>query len=327
MLKTKILQTKYLPIFITFLLLCGLFLFGSIRYNGFLSLQTFLNLLIDNSFLLITAIGVSFTLITGGIDISVGAVIALVCMLSADLLENKGWNPWIVILLMLVIGCIFGAVMGVLVTKFKIQPFIATLAGMFLARGLCYLVSIDTITITDPTYAAISQARIKIGSGFISWSVVIAIVVLLAAIYILQYTRFGRTVYAIGGNEQSAKLMGLPVDRTKILVYTLSGFCSALAGVVFSFYMLSGYGQHTVGLEMDAIASAVIGGIMLTGGVGYVFGTLLGVLTQGTIQTLIMFEGTLSSWWTKIVIAALLCLFIILQRVFIIMKDRKVKTS
>lgn len=325
--RTKILQTKYLPIFITFLLLCGLFLFGSIRYNGFLSLQTFLNLLIDNSFLLITAIGVSFTLITGGIDISVGAVIALVCMLSADLLENKGWNPWVVILLMLVIGCIFGAVMGVLVTKFKIQPFIATLAGMFLARGLCYLVSIDTITITDPTYAAISQARIKIGSGFISWSVVIAIIVLLAAIYILQYTRFGRTVYAIGGNEQSAKLMGLPVDRTKILVYTLSGFCSALAGVVFSFYMLSGYGQHTVGLEMDAIASAVIGGIMLTGGVGYVFGTLLGVLTQGAIQTLIMFEGTLSSWWTKIVVAGLLCLFIILQRVFIIIKDKRIKIS
>lgn len=327
MLRTKILQTKYLPIFITFLLLFGLFIFGGVRYSGFFRLQTFLNLFIDNAFLLITAIGVSFVLITGGIDISVGAVIAFVCMLSADLLQNRGWNPWVVIVLMLVIGCVFGSIMGVLVTKFKIQPFIATLAGMFLARGLCYLVSIDTITITDPTYAAISQARIKIGSGFISWSVVIAIVVLLAAIYILQYTRFGRTVYAIGGNEQSAKLMGLPVDRTKILVYTLSGFCSSLAGVVFSFYMLSGYGQHTVGLEMDAIASAVIGGIMLTGGVGYIFGTLLGVLTQGTIQTLIMFEGTLSSWWTKIVVAALLCLFIILQRVFIIIKDKRAKTS
>lgn len=325
--KIKTFQTKYLPTLITLVLLLGLMSFGSIKYTGFFNLQTFLNLLIDNAFLLVTAVGVSFVLITGGIDISVGAVIAFICMLSADLLENKGWSAGAVIPLMLLIGCGFGAIMGVLITKFKMQPFIVTLAGMFLARGLCYLVSIDTITITDPTYAAISQARIKIGSGFISWSVVIAIVVLLAAIYILQYTRFGRTVYAIGGNEQSAKLMGLPVDRTKILVYTLSGFCSALAGVVFSFYMLSGYGQHTVGLEMDAIASAVIGGIMLTGGVGYVFGTLLGVLTQGTIQTLIMFEGTLSSWWTKIVIAALLCLFIILQRVFIIMKDRKVKTS
>lgn len=325
MLKAKIFQTKYLPIFITFVLLSILFVFGATRYTGFFRLQTFLNLFIDNAFLLITAIGVSFVLITGGIDISVGAVIAFVCMLSADLLENKGCNPWLVIILMLVIGCLFGTIMGTLVTKFKIQPFIATLAGMFLARGLCYLVSIDTITITNKTYAAISQARIKIGSGFISISVVIALLVLLAAIYILHFTRFGRTVYAIGGNENSARLMGLPVDRTKILVYTLSGFCSALAGVVFSFYMLSGYGQHTVGLEMDAIASAVIGGIMLTGGVGYVLGTLLGVLTQGVIQTLIMFEGTLSSWWTKIAVASLLCLFIILQRVFVIMKEKRAK--
>lgn len=324
--KVKILQTKYLPIFITFILLSALFLFGAVKYTGFFRLQTFLNLFIDNAFLLITAIGISFVLITGGIDISVGAVIALICMLSADLLENRGWNAGVVIILMLIIGCVFGTIMGVLVTKFKIQPFIATLAGMFLARGLCYLVSIDTITITNSTYSAISQARIKIGSGFISWSVVIAITVLIVGIYILQYTRFGRTVYAIGGNEQSAKLMGLPVERTKILVYTLSGFCSALAGVVFSFYMLSGYGQHTVGLEMDAIAAAVIGGIMLTGGVGYLFGTLLGVLTQGVIQTLIMFQGTLSSWWTKIAVASLLCLFIILQRIFVIIKDKKTKT-
>lgn len=324
--KVKILQTKYIPIFITFILLSALFLFGSVKYTGFFRIQTFLNLFIDNAFLLITAIGISFVLITGGIDISVGAVIAFVCMLSADLLENRGWNAWVVIILMLIIGCIFGTIMGILVTKFKIQPFIATLAGMFLARGLCYLVSIDTITITNSTYSAISQARIKIGNGFISWSVVIAIIVLIVGIYILQYTRFGRTVYAIGGNEQSAKLMGLPVERTKILVYTLSGFCSALAGVVFSFYMLSGYGQHTVGLEMDAIAAAVIGGIMLTGGVGYLFGTLLGVLTQGVIQTLIMFQGTLSSWWTKIAVASLLCLFIILQRIFVIIKDKKAKT-
>lgn len=324
--KVKILQTKYIPIFITFILLFALFLFGSVKYTGFFRIQTFLNLFIDNAFLLITAIGISFVLITGGIDISVGAVIALICMLSADLLENRGWNAWVVIILMLIIGCVFGTIMGVLVTKFKIQPFIATLAGMFLARGLCYLVSIDTITITNSTYSAISQARIKIGNGFISWSVVIALIVLIVGIYILQYTRFGRTVYAIGGNEQSAKLMGLPVERTKILVYTLSGFCSALAGVVFSFYMLSGYGQHTVGLEMDAIAAAVIGGIMLTGGVGYLFGTLLGVLTQGVIQTLIMFQGTLSSWWTKIAVASLLCLFIILQRIFVIIKDKKAKT-
>jgi len=325
-LKVKIFQNKYLPTVITLVLLIGLMSFGSIRYTGFFNLQTFLNLLIDNAFLLVTAVGVSFVLITGGIDISVGSVIAFVCMLSADLLQNKGWSAGAVIPLMLLIGCAFGTIMGVFITKFKMQPFIVTLAGMFLARGLCYVVSIDTIIISNPTYVAISQARMKIGNGFISWSVLIALAVLLLGIFILQYTKFGRVVYAIGGNEQSARLMGLPVDRTKILVYTFSGLCSSLGGVVFSFYMLSGYGQHAVGLEMDVIAAAVIGGIMLTGGVGYLFGTLLGVLTQGVIQTLIMFEGTLSSWWTKIAVASLLCLFIILQRIFVIMKEKKSKT-
>lgn len=324
--KVKIFQNKYLPTVITLVLLIGLMSFGSVRYTGFFSLQTFLNLLIDNAFLLVTAVGVSFVLITGGIDISVGSVIAFVCMLSADLLQNKGWSAGAVIPLMLLIGCAFGTIMGVFITKFKMQPFIVTLAGMFLARGLCYVVSIDTIIISNPTYVAISQARMKIGNGFISWSVLIALAVLLLGIFILQYTKFGRVVYAIGGNEQSARLMGLPVDRTKILVYTFSGLCSSLGGVVFSFYMLSGYGQHAVGLEMDVIAAAVIGGIMLTGGVGYLFGTLLGVLTQGVIQTLIMFEGTLSSWWTKIAVASLLCLFIILQRIFVIMKEKKSKT-
>ena len=323
--KIKTFQTKYLPTLITLVLLLGLMSFGSIKYTGFFNLQTLLNLLIDNAFLLVTAVGVSFVLITGGIDISVGAVIAFICMLSADLLENKGWSAGAVIPLMLLIGCGFGAIMGVLITKFKMQPFIVTLAGMFLARGLCYVVSIDTIIITNPTYVTISQARMKIGNGFISWSVIIALAVLVLGIFILQYTKFGRVVYAIGGNEQSARLMGLPVDRTKILVYTLSGLCSSLGGIVFSFYMLSGYGQHAVGLEMDVIAAAVIGGIMLTGGVGYLFGTLLGVLTQGVIQTIIMFEGTLSSWWTKIAVASLLCLFIILQRIFVIMKERKSK--
>ena len=302
----------------------GLLAFGSLKYTGFFSLQNFFNLLIDNAFLLITAVGMTFVLITGGIDISIGAVIALVCMLSANLLQ-KGWNAFVVMVLMLVVGAVFGTGMGIFITKFKMQPFIVTLAGMFLARGLCYVVSIDTIIIDNPVYVAISQSRINIGTGFVSWSVVIALIVLGAAFYVLHFSKFGRRIYAIGGNEQSARLMGLPVDQTKILVYTLNGCCSALAGIVFSFYMLSGYGLHTVGLEMDAIAAAVIGGTLLTGGVGYVLGTLLGVLTQGSIQTLIMFEGTLSSWWTKIAVAALLCLFILIQRVFTLVKTKKAK--
>ncbi|WP_449063404.1 ABC transporter permease subunit [Planomonospora algeriensis] len=145
-------------------------------------------------------------------------------------------------------------------------------------------------------------------------SVLIALAVAGAAVYVLHYTRLGRNVYAIGGSEQSALLMGLPVARTKIAVYTISGFCSALGGVLFSLYTLSGYGLNALGMELDAIAAVVIGGTLLTGGSGYLAGTVLGVLVLGLIQTIISFEGTLSSWWTKIFIGLLLFAFILLQR-------------
>jgi simple sugar transport system permease protein len=185
------------------------------------------------------------------------------------------------------------------------------------------VISTDTINIKNKMYTDISEYRIHFGNSFISISVIIALIVLAITIYVAHYTRFGRSVYAIGGNEQSAKLMGLPVGRTKILVYTYSGICYAISGIVFSFYMLSGYTLHLQGGEMDAIASAVIGGTSLTGGVGYVFGTLFGVLIQGIIQTLIMFQGTLSSWWTRIAVALLLCMFIMIQRLLIVRSDPK----
>jgi len=256
-------------------------------------------------------------ILSGGIDLSVGSVIALTTMVSASLVEKHGWSPAVVIPLVLAMGTAFGAFMGLLIERFRLQPFIVTLAGMFLARGLCYLISIDSISITNAFYAEASQIRIPVwGGASLSISAVIAIGVLLAAVFIAHCTPFGRAVYAIGGSEQSAMLMGLPVRSTLVGVYTLSGFCSALAGVIFTFYMLSGYGLHALGLELDAIAAVVIGGTLLTGGVGYVAGTLFGVLMLGIIQTLISFDGTLSSWWTRIVVGALLFVFCLLQRFF-----------
>ncbi|MGG4144447.1 galactofuranose ABC transporter, permease protein YjfF [Paenibacillus algorifonticola] len=309
------LKRQYIPIVVTAALLAFMFAAGSFRYTGFFSLQVLLNLLIDNAFLLIVAVGMTFVIVSGGIDLSVGSVIALTTMISASLVQQQGWPPAVVIPLVLVLGAAFGWVMGAIIHYFKIQPFIVTLAGMFLARGLCYVISINTITIDHPFYTSMAQTKIKLPGGFfISISVIIALVVVAAAIYLAHYTRFGRNTYALGGSESSALLMGLPVARTKILVYTFSGLCSALAGVVFTFYMLSGYGLHAVGLELDAIAAVVIGGTLLTGGVGYILGTFFGVLIQGVIQTIISFEGTLSSWWTKIVIGLLLLLFIVLQR-------------
>lgn len=318
-------RKTFIPVLVTIGLFAFAFAAGSMRYTGFFSTQVFLNLLIDNAFLLIVAVGMTFVILSGGIDLSVGSVLALTTMLSASLVEQAGWSPFIVIPLVIILGALFGCAMGAIIHYFQIQPFIVTLAGMFLARGLCYVISINTIPITDPFYTKMALTKIRFPDGsFISISVIIALIVVLSAIYIAHFTRFGRNTYAIGGNEQSAILMWLPVARTKIMIYGFSGFCSALGGVVFTFYMLSGYGLHAVGLELDAIAAVVIGGTLLTGGVGYVAGTLFGVMIQGVIQTIITFEGTLSSWWTKIVIGMLLFVFIILQRIFHISstKDR-----
>ncbi|MDP9901669.1 galactofuranose ABC transporter, permease protein YjfF [Variovorax ginsengisoli] len=311
------LNPKYLPLAATVSLFMVMATLGSVAYDGFFSAQVFLNLLIDNAFLIVVAVGMSFVILSGGIDLSVGSVIALTTMVSAALVEHHGWSPLVVIPLVLAMGTAFGAFQGLLIERFRLQPFIVTLAGMFLARGLCYLISIDSISITNDFYTQVSQIRIPVwGDASLSISAVIAIVVVLAAIFIAHCTAFGRAVYAVGGSEHSALLMGLPVRRTLIGVYTLSGLCSALAGVIFTFYMLSGYGLHAVGLELDAIAAVVIGGTLLTGGVGYVAGTLFGVLMLGIIQTLISFDGTLSSWWTRIVVGALLFVFCLLQRFF-----------
>lgn len=319
------LNRKLLPVLVTFGLLAVMIAIGSFRYTGFFSTQVLFNLLIDNAFLIVTAIGMTFVIVSGGIDLSVGSVIALTTIISASLIEKQGWSPAVVIPMVLIMGAVFGTLMGAIIHYFKIQPFIVTLAGMFLARGLCYVISTDTITITNSFYTDVAQAKIPLpGGSFISINVIIALIILLLAIFLAHYTRFGRNVYAIGGSEQSAMLMGLPVARTKILVYTFSGFCSALAGVVFTFYMLSGYGLHAMGLELDTIAAVVIGGTLLTGGVGYVAGTFLGVLIQGVIQTIISFEGTLSSWWTKIVIGLMLFVFILFQR---LLSERRVSAK
>lgn len=311
------LDPKILPLVTTITLFLAMIVAGGIVYDGLLSPQVFLNLLIDNAFLLIVAVGMTFVILTGGIDLSVGSVIALTTVVSAALVERQGWSPYAAIPLVLLMGTAFGAFMGLLIQRFRLQPFVVTLGGMFLARGLCYLISVDSISIADPLYNAIAQVRVPMFAGAsLSIGAVLALAVLAAGIWLAHGTLFGRTVYAIGGNENSALLMGLPVASVLVRVYALSGFCSALAGVVYTFYMLSGYSLHALGLELDAIAAVVIGGTLLAGGSGYLVGTLFGVLILGLIQTVIIIDGTLSSWWTRIVIGVLLFIFCMLQRVF-----------
>ncbi len=316
----------YIAIYATIALFVGLFLIGSILYDSFLSSQVFANLFIDNAYLIVVATGEAVAILTGGIDLSVGAMIAFVSMIAASLLQ-KEVNPFLVIIIVLIVGVFFGTVQGILIQKFNLHPWIVTLAGMFFARGASYIISIDTIIIDNPVFTQISSIRIPIlPNAFISINVVVSLIVVAAAYYMLRFTKFGRTVYAIGGNENSAKLMGLPVERSKILVYTFSGFCSSLGGLLFTIYTLSGYGLHCNGMEMDAIAACVIGGILLTGGYGNIIGPLFGVLTTGIIQSLIMFNGTLNSWWTKIAVGMLLFIFIVLQRVIVI-RDEKRKNA
>ena len=288
---------------------------GGSRYEHFLSGRVISNLLINNSYLVVLAVGMTFVILTGGIDLSVGAVVALSGCISAWMFTH-GWSAAFTIPVCVLVGTLIGLAVGVMVHVFEIQPFIATLAAMFLARGLCYLVAPESIPITDPTIVRLSQTRWGTDDGLVvTPSGIIALGVVAVAFVVLHYTRFGRTVYAIGGNEQSARLMGLPVARTKVLVYVISGTCAGLGGLLFAIFSRSGYSLTGVGMELDAIAAVVIGGTLLTGGYGFVLGSVLGVLVLGVIQTIITFEGTLSSWWTKIFIGALLLVFIILQKV------------
>jgi len=308
-------SSKFSSVIVTLVLLLVMFGVGASRYRNFASGQVILNLFVDNSFLIVLAVGMTFVILTGGIDLSVGSVVALSTMIAASLARD-GWPPLVIIAIVLVAGSTIGLLSGLVIHYFQIQPFIVTLAAMFLARGLCYVISLTSISITDPFFTTMANTRIPIADRMsITPSVIIALVVVAIGFLVLHYTRTGRTVYAIGGGEHSAMLMGLPVSRTKVLVYVISGFCSAVAGVLFTFYTLSGYSLTAVGMELDAIAAVVIGGTLLTGGYGFVLGSLLGVLLLGIIQTIISFEGTLSSWWTKIVIGGLLLVFIVLQRV------------
>lgn len=306
---------------------CGVF-----RDAGFAKTQNFLNLFVSNAGLIVIAAGMTVVMITGGIDISVGSFVALACMMLAWMMERKGIGAVPAVLIVLVTGIVFGFVQGFLVAYMNIQPFIVTLAGMFFARGMTAIISKDMISITNETFMAWAKAKIYLPFGgyvnkkgvliqpYIYPTVVIAVLLVLAIFIMLKYTKFGRSLYATGGNEQSAMMLGLNVRKVKLQAYVLNGFLCGVGGILFCLNTLGGFVEQAKGLEMDAIASSVIGGTLLTGGVGNVFGTLFGVLIKATIEAFITFQGTLSSWWTRITIAALLCFFIVLQSILAMIK-------
>ncbi|MCA2014992.1 sugar ABC transporter permease YjfF [Vibrio tritonius] len=314
---------RHFPLFITICVFLLGYFFCALQFPAFTSTRVICNILTDNAFLGILAVGMTFVILSGGIDLSVGSVIAFTGVLMATLISH-GIHPYAAMLIALVLGALFGAFMGWIIDTLKIPAFIVTLAGMFFLRGTSFLISEQSIPINHPTYRELSRTVWHIwGGGRLSLLAVIMLVVVALGIILAQKTRFGNNVYAIGGNATSASLMGVPVRMTTIGIYTLSTLLATLAGIVFSIYTSAGYPLATVGVELDAIAAVVIGGTLLSGGVGTVFGSLFGVLIQGLIQTYITFDGTLSSWWTKIIVGILLFSFIGMQRLLTIITERR----
>ena len=318
---------------ITIILFVVLYAGGCVAYasKGFTTVQTFLNLFRTNAGLICVACGMTCVMLTGGIDISVGSIVALDCMLLAQGMGEWNMSTPVMILLVLVIGLAFGLFMGFCVGYLEIQPFIVTMAGMFFARGMTAVISTNQLSITAETsqlFYDLANFRIYLPFGgtvnkagklimpYIGVGVVVALVVLVAIFLVLRYTKFGRSLYAVGGSEQSAAMMGLDVKKTKLKAYVLSSFLCSIGGICYCMNTMSASVSQATGMEMDAISSAVIGGTLLTGGVGNVIGSLFGVLINGTISTIVKTNGKLASSWPNILTAILLCFFIVLQSVF-----------
>lgn len=304
--------------------------------KGFTRVQTFCNILINNAGLISIASGMTCVMLTGGIDISVGSLVALDCMILAVGIEQWGWSSPVLMAFVLLVGIVFGLVQGFCIAYLGIQPFIVTMAGMFFARGMTAVLSTQQVSIvSDKFFTFLSGFKIELPFGgylnkkgvlqlpYLRVTVVIALIVVVLIFLMLRYTKFGRSLYAIGGNQQSATLMGLDVKKTKLKAYMLSSFLTSIGGICYCLNTMAGTTQQATGLEMNAISSAVIGGTLLTGGVGNVFGSLVGVMINGTISSLVQTNGKLISSWANIITAILLCFFIMLQSVFAKIKDSK----
>ncbi|MEO9338220.1 galactofuranose ABC transporter, permease protein YjfF [Mesorhizobium sp. SB112] len=317
-------STRLLPFYATLIICVLAYAACVMQFPNMLSTRVLGNLLTDNAFLGIAAVGMTFVIISGGIDLSVGSVIAFTGVLLAVLITKYGVHPLAAFVIALSLATAFGAAMGMTIHYLNVPAFIVTLAGMFLARGMSFVLSTESIPISHDFYSMLQEMSYRLpGGGRLTFIGLLMVAVFLAGIAIAHFTKFGSYVYAIGGNRTSAELMGVPVARTTIGIYALAGFLSGLSGIVFSLYTSAGYSLAAVGVELDTIAAVVIGGTLLTGGVGLVAGTFVGVIIQGIIQTYIVFDGTLSSWWTKIVVGILLFAFIALQRVLVALSTRK----
>ena len=335
--KKKLNQNTFL-LLVTILLFFVMYAIGCVLFNaqGFAKTQNFLNLFISNAGLIVIGIGMTIVMITGGIDISVGSFVAMGCMMLAWMMEKGGIGAVPAVLIVLVTGIVFGLVQGFLVAYMDIQPFIVSLAGMFFARGMTTIVNTNPFNVANEQFVALKDTRITIpGMGsvnklgnyvnaYIEIGVVVALLVVILLFCVLRFTKFGRKFYAVGGNSQSALMLGINVKRTKFFAYLICSVLAGIGGFVYFMHVGSGSASHASGMEMNAIASSIIGGTMLTGGVGNIIGTFFGVLSLSTIQNIVSSAGLDQAWWTGITIAAMLCLFLVVQS---IVMSRKKKLS
>jgi len=330
---TNLLLTITIVVF--FLMYLGAIVFQG---QGFLKPQTFFNILNANAALIITSVGLSIVMICGGIDISVGGVVALVSMSCAVYLDFHGGSIIGAIAIAIGIGVVFGVVQGFLVAYLDIQPFIVTLAGMFFARGMTTIVHTAPFNVENEAFVNLKDTRVivpgfgsynKLGNyvnAYVEIGVIVAILVVILFFIILRWTKLGRSLYAVGGNAQSALMLGINVRRTRFLSHLICGILAGIAGFVYFMHVGSGSASHASGMEMNAIASSIIGGTMLTGGVGNIIGTFFGVLSLSTIQNIVSSAGLDQAWWTGITIAAMLCIFLVIQSV-VISKKKKLLTK
>ena len=310
--------------------LCAVVFLGS----GFLKPQTFFNILNENAALIILSCGMSIVMITGGIDISVGTMTALVCMICAVHLDYHGGSVLTALLLALLIGLLFGVVQGFLVAYLEIQPFIVSLAGMFFAKGMTTIVNATQFNVENESFKALKETRLYVpGMGsvnklgvyvpaYVEIGVVVALVVVIVLFCLLRWTKLGRSFYAVGGNQQSANMLGINVRRTKFLAHLLCSLLAGIGGFVYFMHVGSGSPSHASGAEMNAIASSIIGGTMLTGGVGNIAGTFFGVLSLSAIKNIVASLGLDEAWWTNITVAAMICIFLLIQSVVLSRKNK-----
>lgn len=329
---TNLLLTITIVVFLV-MYICSVLFLG----EGFTKPQTFFNILNANAALIILSCGLSLVMITGGIDISVGGVTALVSMCCAVNLDMQGGNIFTAILIALGIGLAFGVVQGFLVAYLEIQPFIVTLAGMFFARGMTTIVNSKPFNVVNESFVKLKDTHVVVPffgttnrkgiyvDAYVSIGVIVALIIVAVLFVVLRWTKTGRSFYAVGGNPQSALMLGVNVKRVKFLSHVICSLLAGIGGFVFFMFVGSGSPLHATGMEMDAIASSIIGGTMLTGGVGNIIGTLFGVLSLRTIQNVVSSLGFDEAWWTGITIAAMLCLFLVIQSIVMARKKKALK--